>query len=242
MIVGLASKYFVNNRIDLNLKTIYDTMKEASDNRADAILFGEAFLQGFDALKWDFSVDRNIALSQENGTIKAIGNKAAELNIAIGFGYLELAIDKIYSSFMFIDKTGKIINNYRRISPGWKEPIASIEHYKEGEIFQTFSYMDKNFLVGLCGDFWYDENVRRANQLYNDVVLWPVYLNYTSDTWNNREKADYAQRAKLLGKRVLLFNSLSVNPVALGGCCDFLNGSIIDELPMQNDGILYVKI
>ena len=54
MIVGLASKYFVNNRIDLNLKTIYDTMKEASDNRADAILFGEAFLQGFDALKWDF--------------------------------------------------------------------------------------------------------------------------------------------------------------------------------------------
>ena len=52
MIIGLASKCFVNNRIDLNLKTIYDSMKEAFDNKADAILFGEAFLQGFDALKW----------------------------------------------------------------------------------------------------------------------------------------------------------------------------------------------
>ena len=101
--------------------------------------------------------------------------------------------------------------------------------------------MDKNFLVGLCGDFWYDENVRRANLLYNDVVLWPVYLNYTRYL-EQSGKGGLCPKAKLLGKRVLLFNSLSVNPVALGGCCDFLNGSIIDELPMQNDGILYVKI
>ena len=94
--------------------------------------------------------------------------------------------------------------------------VASEKHYREGEIFQTFSFMDKTFLLGLCGDFWYDENVKRANQIYKDVVLWPVYLNYTSETWNNLEKEEYATRAKLLGKRVLLFNSISLNPVALG--------------------------
>jgi predicted amidohydrolase len=242
MIIGLASKCFVNNRIDLNLKTIYDSMKEAFDNKADAILFGEAFLQGFDALKWDFACDRKIAISQENGIIEAISQKAKELGIAVGFGYLELSDDKIYSSYLFIDKTGIILNNYRRISPGWKEPVASEKHYREGEIFQTFSFMDKTFLLGLCGDFWYDENVKRANQIYKDVVLWPVYLNYTSETWNNLEKEEYATRAKLLGKRVLLFNSISLNPVALGGCYDYQNGNIIKDLPMENDGILYVEI
>ena len=148
----------------------------------------------------DFACDRKIAISQENGIIEAISQKANELGIAVGFGYLELSDDKIYSSYLFIDKTGIILNNYRRISPGWKEPVASEKHYREGEIFQTFSFMDKTFLLGLCGDFWYDENVKRANQLYQDVVLWPVYLKLHKRNLEQFRKRRVCNKSKTLGE------------------------------------------
>ena len=61
-------------------------------------------------------------------------------SVGISFGYYELVNDSIYSSQMTIDKYGKIINNYRRISPGWKEKIADY-HYIEGTEFTSFIYL-----------------------------------------------------------------------------------------------------
>ena len=43
---------------------------------------------------------------------------------------------------------------FRRVSDGWKEPIAD-DHYKEGDGFHAFDFDDKKILIGICGDFWH---------------------------------------------------------------------------------------
>ncbi len=63
-----------------------------------------------------------------------------------------------------IGKNGEIIDNFRRVSVGWKEPVAD-SHYKEGDGFHTFRFEDKEFAVGLCGDLWDDANVERMKAL-----------------------------------------------------------------------------
>ena len=56
--VALASKPFVNGDIGANLTVVLATMAEGTALGADLVCFGEAFLQGFDSLCWDYAVDQ----------------------------------------------------------------------------------------------------------------------------------------------------------------------------------------
>ncbi len=57
MKVGLVSYNFINNDIKYNLKQIRRACEEMS-GKVDFLVFGEAFLQGFDALVWDYEIDK----------------------------------------------------------------------------------------------------------------------------------------------------------------------------------------
>ncbi|EPV4646920.1 TPA: hypothetical protein ACSQIM_001141 [Clostridium perfringens] len=61
MKIGLASKEFINKDIEKNTHTIIKFMIEAKENNAHMICFGEAFLQGFDSLSWNYEKDKEIA-------------------------------------------------------------------------------------------------------------------------------------------------------------------------------------
>ena len=56
--VALASKPFVNGDIGANLTVVLATMAEGTALGADLVCFGEAFLQGFDSLCWDYAIDQ----------------------------------------------------------------------------------------------------------------------------------------------------------------------------------------
>ncbi len=75
--------------------------------------------------------DQKVALSISSSIIDEISKSAKKYQIAVSFGYFELCEKIIYSSQITIDKTGSIINNYRRISSGWKEPYSG-PRYKKG--------------------------------------------------------------------------------------------------------------
>ena len=237
MKIALASVRIVDRDINYNLSQIERYMKEAKEMGADLVCFGEAFLQGFSALSWQYEEDKKIALtifSPEFERIKALTN---EIGIDVLFGYNELDDDTIYSSCALIaDST--IIHNYRRISRGWKEYSKTDEHYKEGSTVEVFEYKGKKCVIGLCGDLW-DYPERFA--LGEDLLLWPVYVCWTKEEWENGSKIEYAEQAKLCCENTLYINSICDGD-AFGSAAHFLDGKAQKELPIFKEGILVVQI
>lgn len=242
MKIGLASKEFINKDIEKNTNTIIETMIEAKENNAHMICFGEAFLQGFDSLSWNYEKDKEMAFSLSSLPIKILCNYAKKIGICVSFGYIENYKGLLYCSYMTINENGEIINNFRRVSPGWKESYADPTHYKEGTTFSTFKYKDLTFSVGLCGDFWHEKNIDMVSKIKKDIVLWPLFVDFNIQEFESQYKKEYAEQANKLKSKVLFINSISKESTAFGGSFEFLNGDILNELPIGTEGILYVEI
>lgn len=242
MKIALASMPVVNRDMARNLETILKTISQCA-GRAGLILFGEAVLQGFDALLWEYEADLHIAVSTDDASIRQVCAAAKAHEIAVSFGYLEKADGVIFSSQLLIGGDGRLVHNFRRVSPGWKEPRADA-HYAEGSGFFPFSYGGKRLAIGLCGDLWYPGRAAEMRALDADAVLWPVWCDYDPEQWNTRIKYEYAEQAALCGKNVLLVNPFCADPdaspdSAAGGAVCFRNGKIAGELPSGGAGILY---
>ena len=244
MKIALAAVGFRNGDTVYNKEQIKKVIR-GNREKSDLILFGETFLQGFDSLSWDYDTDREIAVSVDDPVIDEIREAAKSGSVAVSFGYIEKAEDSIFSSQLTIGKNGEIIDNFRRVSSGWKEPVADL-HYKEGDGFRTFSFEDKEFAVGLCGDMWDDENVRQMKDLNADVVLWPVYTDFNYEEWNNTIKDEYAEQAGLFGHNVMYVNSVCLGregqEIARGGAAYFLDGKIEYQTPAGKESILYIML
>ena len=235
---------FINEDLQHNKSVIIDAMIALS-TRADIVIFGEAFLQGFYGATFDVEHDTQLAVSQNNPIIREICSAAKQFAIAVSFGFIEKADNCFYSSQITIDANGSVIDLYRRVSPGWKESFAS-EQYCEGTGFHRFSFHGKNIVIGLCGDFWFDENIAEVNRLTPDVVFWPVYTDFNFDEWNTAMKHEYAAQAKQLCETVLYVNSYCKDKAgdefAKGGSALFTNGHIRAEIPSGKEDILLVEI
>jgi len=243
MKIGLVSDVFRDGNIEYNVNQIKKRLKEGSRKKIDLICFGESFLQGFDGLSWEYHEDLSRACSQKDDIILSLREYASICKIALSFGYIEKDEGTIYSSNMVISDDGQIINNYRRISPGWKEPMADTRYYKEGKGFSLFEYKGKKFTTAICGDLWNDKNIESIKQLKADCVLWPLYIDYSIEQWENGEKEEYALQVKEIPAPVLMINShVDAENGAKGGCCVFLDGHVLKELLMGNIGILEYEV
>ena len=121
---ALASMGFINEDVQHNKNVIIDTLIKCSDE-ADIVIFGEAFLQGFYGATFDVEHDTELAIPQDDAIIKEICSVASQYATAVSFGFIEEAEDCFYSSQITIDSDGTVIDIYRRVSPGWKEPFAN---------------------------------------------------------------------------------------------------------------------
>ena len=235
---------FINENVQYNKNVVIDTIKKCS-NDVDIVIFGEAFLQGFYGATFEIEHDEKLAVVQNDLIIKEICSVAKEYRIAVSFGFIEKVDDCFYSSQITIDSNGNIIDVYRRVSPGWKEEFAN-EQYREGNGFHIFSYMDKKIVVGLCGDFWFDENINEAKLLFPDIVFWPVYTDFNCDEWNTSIKYEYAEQAGKIGGKVLYVNSVCKDKdgdeIARGGSVLFIDGKIKKEIPSGKEDILFVEV
>ena len=245
MIIALASVPVVNKDIGHNLSVILQTMSECSGH-ADMVVFGESALQGFDCLCWDHAADLRMAVSQQDECLSAIRTAARQLNIAVSFGCIEAEGDVLYSTQFVIDASGDIIHRFHRVSQGWKEYWRTDAHYQEGERFESFEYGGKRFAIGLCGDLWTEGRPEEMRALHADIVLWPVWCDFTAEEWNQSEKHEYARQAALCGECVLYVNPFCTDEhapdKANGGCAFFKDGSIVNELPAGKSGILFVEL
>lgn len=237
MKIALASARMIDRDISYNLSQMKCYMKEAKTNGADLVCFGEAFLQGFNALSWQYEEDRKIALATSSQEFTKIRTLTKEIDIDVLFGYNELEDESLYSSCALI-AGGELVHNYRRISKGWKEYTKTDKHYKEGITVEIFDYKGKKCVIGLCGDLW-DHPERFA--LGEDLLFWPVYVCWTQEEWENGGKLAYAEQAKLCCENTLYINSICDGD-AFGGAVQFFSGKMQRELPILNEGLLYVTI
>lgn len=234
---ALASARVVDKDINFNLAQIERYMREAKAKSADIVCFGEAFLQGFNALSWNYEKDKRMALTANSQELTKIKTLTKVICIDVLFGYNELENDAIYSSCVLISE-GEILHNYRRISKGWKEYAKTDKHYKEGSIVETFYYKGKKCVIGLCGDLW---NYPERFALGEDLLIWPVYVCWTKEEWEHGDKFKYAEQANLCCENTLYINSICDGD-AFGGAAQFFGGKIKRELPILSEGLLYVEI
>lgn len=237
MNIALASARIVDRDIRHNLSQMERCMKEAKAGGAELVCFGEAFLQGFNALTWHFEENKSVALPVSSNEFEQIKAWTKRLAVDVLFGYNELDGDAIYSSCALISD-GEILHNYRRISRGWKEYWKTDAHYREGVSVKPFAYKGRQCAVALCGDLW-DEPERFA--LGEELLFWPVYVCWTKDEWENGGKVEYAQQAGLCCCSTLYVNSLCEGD-AFGGAAHFDGGRIASELPILREGLLYVEV
>lgn len=245
MRIALAALGFINKDINYNKMVIIDTLNNLK-NKVDIVLFGEAFLQGFDSLSFDYGEDKYIPLSIYSNVIREIIETAKENKIAVSFGFIEKEDNKVYSSQLTIDSEGNIVNLYRRVSKGWKEAYAT-EEYCEGSSFSSFLFMGKRIVVALCGDLWYEENIKAIQELNANIVFWPVYTDFDYEEWNNKLKYEYLEQASKISSDVLYVNSYcidkeDIDEIAKGGAIFFSKGKIISEKPAGKEDTLIVEI
>lgn len=236
MRIGLASYRCENKNTEFNISQIERAMREAQ-GKVDLLCFGEAFLQGFDSLCWDYEIDKNIAVSKNSETMNRLRKMTVKYGMAILFGYIERDGERLYSSCAVI-ADGEFLHNYRRISKGWKEFTQTDDHYCEGTETGEFRLQGKNFMITLCGDLWdYPERFRSEHML-----LWPVYVNYSTEEWEDGAIEEYAAQALLAAKETLLINPLDNDPVNHGGAFCFRDGTVAAQLTFDTEGVLIVTV
>ena len=94
---ALAATGFINGDIEYNKAVLADTLGKCA-GKADAVIFGEAFLQGFDSLNFTAGHDMAVAVSREGRVIHELCQLAKEHAIAISFGFLEQDCGAFFSS------------------------------------------------------------------------------------------------------------------------------------------------
>jgi len=236
MRVALASCFFRNGEIAFNLAQAERFAREAAASGAALVVFGETFLQGFDSLSWDWETDRAVALSQDDPPLRALARLSAETGTDICVGYVERDGESLYSSAALYSG-GRLLRNYRRVSPGWREVSRTDGHYREGDDTGASLWRGRLVKLALCGDMWTCPE-RFAGC---EVLLWPVYVSFTEEEWACEETL-YALRAASAAPDALLVNPLSRDSVSLGGACHFRAGRVHESLPRGREGLLIVEI
>lgn len=243
MRIGLIAEKYIDGDLDFNFSQMARWLSNLAHHRYDLLCFGESFAHGFEALSWQQEQDIKIALAQDDKRIQKLAKTAREYETGIGFGYIEREGQFLFSSYMVISSQGDLLFNFRRVSPGWKESIADSEFYLEGTNYDCFQLNGKAFGIAICGDLWHDNLLTKFNAQPSDLLLWPLYTNFSPEDWYNRERNSYAEQVACLNRPILMINSLSDQPSqAFGGCCVFNSGRIDQELPLGEVGILTVEI
>lgn len=236
MRIGLVSYRCKNKDIAFNLGQIERAMRE-THGKADLLCFGEAYLQGFDALCWNYETDRGIALETTSEPIRQLARWTKQYHMALLTGYIEREREQLYSSCLVL-ADGEILHNYRRISKGWKESSKTDAHYAEGNGTGAFRLQDKKITLALCGDLWdFPERFKT-----DGLLIWPVYVNFSVGEWEAQELAGYARQASRTAGSVLMVNPIDRDPENHGGAFFFKNGSIAARTPFDQEKILIVDV
>ncbi len=242
MKIALACAEIRDEDMNFHLDEVERMAVLAQEQGVDFLIFGESYLQGFEALTWNPEEDREIAKPLYSTKITRLKEIASTYGMAISIGFFEREEGVFYSSNLVIGQDGEIVDRFRRVSPGWKIADAP-DVYKQGKGFHTFGLGDKTFATAIGKDLWFEENIQALRDLDMDALIWPVYVDFSVGQWLSQELADYVDQSAKLPCPVLWVNSYVEDPKrAKGGAYVFHNKGVLHNIPLGNKGLLVCEI
>ncbi|PWN07246.1 carbon-nitrogen hydrolase family protein [Rhodohalobacter mucosus] len=181
------------------LKKIELNIREAANNGAELVAFGEGLLPGYPhwlantmASEWNSAVQKelfahyvNQAVRIEKGDLSEICKLAGKNKIAVYLGLIERAADRgghsVYCSLVYIDPKGEIQSVHRKLQPTYDERLA----WAQGDGNGLQVHPLKAFSVGglNCWENWMPLPRAALYGMGEDlhVAVWPGSIRNTKD-------------------------------------------------------------
>jgi len=245
------------------------TIKEATKEKAELIVFGEALLPGYpfwlaltEGAAWDKTVNKELhahyvrnSIQIEVGELDSICKLAKESKIAVYLGIMERAKNRgghsIYASLVYINQKGEIKSVHRKLQPTYDERLT----WAPGDGNGLQVHRLKQFTVGglNCWENWMP---LPRTALYGQgenlhVAVWPGSKHNTIDITRfiARESRSYVISVSSLMKKTdfpkdtpHLNAILEKAPEVLangGSCIASPNGEWIIEPILHKEGLIY---
>lgn len=127
---------------EATIEKVKTAIKEAAEEKAELIIFGEGLLPGYpywlsltDGAAWDTKVVKELhahyarnAVDIERGDLREICTLSKHLNIAIYLGIIEKPMDRggasLYCSLVYINQEGEIRSVHRKLQPTYDERLT----------------------------------------------------------------------------------------------------------------------
>ncbi|MDO6817705.1 carbon-nitrogen hydrolase family protein [Zobellia sp. 1_MG-2023] len=251
------------------LKKIEATLREAANEKAELVVFGEALLPGYpfwlaltDGAAWDTKVNKELhahyarnSVQIELGELASVCLLAKEHKIAVYLGIIERAQNRgghsLYCSLVYIDATGEIKSVHRKLQPTYDERLT----WAPGDGNGLQVHPLKQFTVGglNCWENWMP---LPRTALYGQgenlhIAVWPGSDHNTKDITRfiARESRSYVISVSSLMKRTdfpettpHLQEILKKAPEVMangGSCIAGPDGEWLLEPVLDREGLLY---
>lgn len=228
-----------------NFETIKDFIHKCGKTGVDFVQFPEACISGLNLVDDPYE-DLKLGIEiPQHPYIHDIKLLAKSYNMNISIGILEREDTYLYDSAIFINRSGEIINKYRRVHVGWRDKNIT-EVYREGTIVSTFNCDLGRCLFLICGDAFYPPNQELVRNLNPDFVLLPLARNFSPisfdhNRWINEAEDEYLNMVKELKSTTLMVNY--IDNCCFGGAFIISNdGKILSERKLNEEGILFYEI
>ncbi len=181
------------------IEKIKDAISEASNQKSDLVVFGEAVLPGYPfwlaltkGTEWNSSIQKEIhahyirnAIMVEKGELNDICELAKQKKIAIYLGFIERAGNRgghsLYCSLAYINKDGEIKSVHRKLQPTFDERLTWSPGDGNGLQVHTMN----NFTVGglNCWENWMPLPRTALYGMGEDlhIAVWPGSKHNTED-------------------------------------------------------------
>lgn len=254
------------------IQKIENTIEDASKEKAELIVFGEALLPGYpfwigltNGATWNSSVQKEIhahyvqnSITIEKGELATICNLAKEHHMAIYLGIIERAQNRgghsIYASLVYINQQGEIKSVHRKLQPTYDERLT----WAPGDGHGLRVHSLKNFTIGglNCWENWMP--LPRA-ALYGQgenlhIAVWPGSDHNTKDITRfiARESRSFVISVASLMTKIAIptdiphFDKIIKNAPEIlvngGSCIAGPDGEWILEPVINKEGLFYETI
>lgn len=155
---------------DFAKRACHHIIEQATRKQVDFLLFPEMTLTGFTMNPADFAEELHSSPS-----LRFFQEKAMQNNIAIGFGMAVKENNTFTNHCIFLDKSGKMIADYRKIHPF--SYGAEARYYTGGDKIVSCQLEGINIVPFTCYDLRFPEIFQIASEkatIITVIANWPV--------------------------------------------------------------------
>ncbi len=230
-----------------NLNNVINAIEESCTDRCDFVFFAETTISG---LIPNDNASEMLQVGQKipGGITDRISSACKRNSVWVSIGLLEREENRLFDTAVIINPEGKIVMNYRRISPRWHWDHSDPNVFCQGN---SVEYVDTPFgriSTLICGDFFDEEGqLDKIKVIKPDFLHLPIVRSgdsgkdYNQETWRKEDIPDYSAQVCKLGIPVFMVNY--IDGEYFGGATIFAaDGCVLSSLPLWRQGILHYEI